>query len=131
MAALTVMTPEREALAWQLLEAGASRKEAATALGISEAAAGGWAKRVGRQFEDARRSPKVSPARKAAALRNLVRAREARRTKGERGRLPDMTPEDRNRYKSYRRKILTAGLTVTRDDAFRAIGRDDLVGWQG
>jgi hypothetical protein len=122
MAYPTVMTPEREAEAWRLLEAGTSRKAAALALGVSENAAGKWARRVGRRWADGRTEAGRTPAQQAVSRAHILAANRASAAKR---RLP-LTAEERAAYQ----RIYVKGVgLLTRDDCFRAIGRPDLVGW--
>lgn len=112
-ARVVAMTPERVEMAWRLLEAGASRKQAAARLGVSEKTAGSWAKQQGREWVDGRIA--ANNARRDAIARMGAAAAAARR-------LP-LNDVERAMYQRIRQQ--GAGL-VTRDDAFRAIGRPDL-----
>lgn len=129
MANRTVWTPERIALAVALRARGATYTEAAQALRVSTSTLWTWAKRNSQGFADGRRVEGLtrpgfrrSPAFVEAARRNIAKATAASAAKA---RLP-LTAAEREAYDAYRLKARDCGVTVTRADAYRAIGRADL-----
>jgi len=121
----TVMTPEKVEQARALAAIGTTLRDAAETMAVARSTLSMWAQaQPDVQFADGRKKPRTSEAFRAAARRNAIKAVAAARLR----RLP-LTPTERRRYNNFRDKFRKAGVAATRDDAFRAIGRDDLVGW--
>ena len=124
------MTPERIAEAMRLRAKGLCCKEAAIAMGVPFSTLAKWADTYDAKFRDGRAGRRQhgvrSEAFKAAARRTIVKAREAAAAKN---RLP-LNETERKAYRAYQAKLHRSGVPFTRDEAFAAIGRSDLVGAQ-
>jgi len=128
----TVMTAERALAALDLARRNYSLTASADLLGVGLITLRNWAVSRRVEFADGRRQPlpdgrnfRDSETFKEAARRNQAKATAAAAAKR---RLP-LDKKERGRYDAWRQTANAAGISYTRDDAFRAIGRDDLVGW--
>lgn len=122
----TVMTPEVEAEVRRRMAEGQGRTQIARETGLSKTTLYKWAVRCGLSFPAPTKAPHgvFSPAHQAAARANIRKASAAKLAKW---RLP-LNPVERRRYNCFQEKARKAGVSVTRNDIFLAIGRADLVG---
>lgn len=122
----TAMTDERFAIALTLARRRATLTETARRLNIPVTTLKQWAAAHDVTFTDGRKGAamlrEMTPARIEAARSNAAKATAAA---AEKKRLP-LNHEERRRYDTYRDKCRRAGLEVSRDEAFVAIGRADL-----
>ena len=120
-----VMTPERCAEARRLAAEGLSGPEAARAMGINIQTLRVWAWRHGVSFSFGDQGKGLREWN--AANPEVIRERGAkgRETIRARYRLP-LTDAERRAYFNHQRKLRECGVSFTRADVYRAIGRADL-----